>query len=377
MAISLDLLQNNVPTLADKVLFVAVGQGGGNIGIELQNLGYTVFYVNTSHRDLETLYDKDGNEVAANRKYHFAGEDGCNKDRTKAKLLAKSHSLRLSKLIADRFSDFTNICFVYSMGGGSGSGITPILMKILSNFEELEDKVLMSMAIVPNKKEPPKVKINAVECFNDFVTLYKSNVISSSLWVSNPEFSNGSNKLEFNREVAYDVHRILNISSKDVRGTIDQYEALDQLGIRGAINIGDIIKGRKGDRDRFEVSYCFEQAYGAAQSIVYSLTDETDYIRKIMENSYGEVEIPLVGYRDDDMGSYAVVYGLPIPSDVFDEYHQDYKDYRRKQEQHKTLETSVRSIDIDIPINNPRKQRAKTKAINTTADLDDLFSDLL
>ena len=61
--------------------FIAIGQGGGNIGRLFAKKGYSVLCVNTSPEDLETLSD-------VVHVYQIKGGEGCNKDRDKAKALA-------------------------------------------------------------------------------------------------------------------------------------------------------------------------------------------------------------------------------------------------------------------------------------------------
>lgn len=52
---------------------LALGQCGGNIGIEFERLGYTVVYVNTSKDDL--------NSIKGAHKIHIPNSDGAAKNR--------------------------------------------------------------------------------------------------------------------------------------------------------------------------------------------------------------------------------------------------------------------------------------------------------
>lgn len=64
--------------LKDKVVFVGVGQAGGNIAKEFDSLGYKTFFINTSVEDLKVI------NVPDEQKYHIPYTSGCAKDRDKA-----------------------------------------------------------------------------------------------------------------------------------------------------------------------------------------------------------------------------------------------------------------------------------------------------
>ena len=52
--------------MKENISFIAIGQGGGNIGSLFENLGHNVLYINTSQEDLKTLDE-------AKHKYHVKG----------------------------------------------------------------------------------------------------------------------------------------------------------------------------------------------------------------------------------------------------------------------------------------------------------------
>lgn len=69
--------------MKNRFSFVALGQGGGNIGYLLEKRGYPVLYINTSQEDLDTLEN-------AKFKYHIPEGEGCHKNRHKAFQLTTS-----------------------------------------------------------------------------------------------------------------------------------------------------------------------------------------------------------------------------------------------------------------------------------------------
>ena len=60
-------------SIKDKVFYIGIGQGGGNLAQGLENKGYPTLAINTSKEDLNTLTIK--------HKYHIVGGEGCSKDK--------------------------------------------------------------------------------------------------------------------------------------------------------------------------------------------------------------------------------------------------------------------------------------------------------
>ena len=136
--------------------FVAVGQAGGNIGSVLEEKGFNVLYLNTSAEDLSTLEN-------AKYKYHIEGGEGCHKDRDKAKTLFARDFDKILEEIKTKVPE--KIVFViFSTGGGTGSGIGPVMVDILS--DELE-KSAGAVAVLPGKNETVKAFMNSYECMKE------------------------------------------------------------------------------------------------------------------------------------------------------------------------------------------------------------------
>ena len=154
--------------MKDKIGFVCVGQAAGNIGDLLAEKGYDVFAINTSQEDIATL-------KFVKHTYHIPGGLGCSKDRDTAK-----------KKLAECLDDITNqldtyitediIYFIFSAGGGTGSGFSPYFIDILINdvfVEEDEDgelyptKTIGVITILPADKESPQARENGYNCIKE------------------------------------------------------------------------------------------------------------------------------------------------------------------------------------------------------------------
>ena len=133
---------------------VGIGAAGGNVADEAYQQGIPAIAINYSEKDLESL------EYVQERK-KLIGSEGVGKNRNEAiELMAKNWETA-TKFVKDNFSapsiEIIMICF--STGGGSGSGIGPILIELL--LAEMPDKTFVAVPIIPDTSE---FMINQLNC---------------------------------------------------------------------------------------------------------------------------------------------------------------------------------------------------------------------
>ena len=208
--------------MKNEIGFVAVGQAGGNIGSLLEEKGFNVLYLNTSAEDLSTL-------GSAKHKYHIEGGEGCNKDRDKAmSLLAKDYDKIISEI---RTKVPEKIVFViFSTGGGTGSGLGPVLVDILS--DELEKKA-GAVAVLPGKDETVKAFMNSYQCIKELADVENS---AACFFIDN---STHADKFALNKVFANQFEGIVSIPDNchSVKGNLDRAELKEILGTKGAAAI--------------------------------------------------------------------------------------------------------------------------------------------
>lgn len=208
--------------LKEKMLFVCIGQGGGNIGQLLEDKGYHCLFINTAHADLSTLNVR--------HKLHIVGAYGCNKDRSKAiEYLGRSYEI-ITHGINTRFPDQSIIYFIFTLGGGTGSGLSPALLHMLS--ENDPHKKYNAICVIPSLKERSRIsKINAIESYQQLV---KIESVRSIMVLDN----NNSNSIkDINKRFVDRLDRAINITIPDHRGIIDQSEIETVLTAKGSTYI--------------------------------------------------------------------------------------------------------------------------------------------
>ena len=211
--------------MKDSIGFIAIGQGGGNIGSLFEENGYNVLFINTSSEDLDTL-------KTSKFKHHIKNGEGCNKDRYKAKGLIIEDFEAISNQINDKMQE-EYIYVIFSAGGGTGSGASPMLIDLL--IQNTQKKV-GAITILPDKKEPIKTFINAYECFQELEGI--ENMCSTFILDNSKGDKLSVNKIFvnlFNAFIEMPTHR-------SVRGNIDKAEIKELLDTRGAAVISKIGK---------------------------------------------------------------------------------------------------------------------------------------
>lgn len=202
--------------MKEKIGFLAIGQAGGNIGLLLQEKGYTVLFINTSEEDLNLLEN-------AKFKYHITGGEGCNRDRNKAKQLVIEDYDNIAQEIDNKVKADILFC-IFSSGGGTGSGAGPMLMDLLID----DGKKVGAITVAPSINEPVKRQINFYECFSELDGISGS---SSIFAIDNDK----GDKMQLNPLFVDAFTAFLDIPEKhkSEKGNIDRAEIKETLSAHG------------------------------------------------------------------------------------------------------------------------------------------------
>ncbi len=271
--------------MKNRIGFIAVGQAGGNIGSMLEKNGYNVLFLNTSIEDLDTL-------TKVKFKYHIKGGEGCNKDRNKAKELVVEDFEQIASAIQQKIpEDF--IYVIFSSGGGTGSGASPMLIDLLGQHME---KKVGAITIIPGENEPLKTHINSYECFRELADIE----MASTIVLDNNAYKN---KLIINQEFVKAFDQMMDMPNhKDVRGNIDKAEIKELIETRGMLTINKV-----------------EKAETTAAKLVESFKNN---IYAPMERDYVIKYIGLLAARSFEVSELKKEIGNYL--DVFQGYHSDY-----------------------------------------------------
>jgi cell division GTPase FtsZ len=203
--------------LKSKIGFICIGQAGGNIGQLFEHRGYNCLFLNTSTEDLKTLNTK--------YRFHIPEGEGCNHSREKAIELVKKYYHKIIDEVLDKLLHQDLIYLVFSTGGGTGSGASPILLEMLNS--SFPQKNFGCITILPSLDETIKAHINSYQCYQEISNIEKLATV----------FTLDNNKLDkfiINKTMVDYFDNFISITNHvNVKGNIDKAEIWEQLLTRG------------------------------------------------------------------------------------------------------------------------------------------------
>lgn len=165
-----------------KIGFCGIGAAGSNIAEVANNHGYRTGIINTSPEDLEAI-------KGIKNKLLIGKQAGCGKDRNIAKREVKSYYNDIVNFVKNTFEADTDITYiVFSASGGTGSGMSPIVLDLLTKF--LPERKFGAIIVIPSKTESLVSQYNTLENLNEITKL---NI--PTLLVDNGKFENEDKKL--------------------------------------------------------------------------------------------------------------------------------------------------------------------------------------
>ena len=198
---------------------LALGQCGGNIGVEFENLGYTTVFVNTSKEDLAT--------VKGIHKIHIPGADGVAKDRKKVLQLASEHIGDIVDKITTLLPQKYIIC-AFSASGGTGSGLSVPLMAYLAQI----GRICIPAIVLPNDEvESAKACENA---YNACVEVIGIKNLGATFLLDNSKYD----KFAINSRFVREIDAFICLKNISMYGNIDKAERKQVLSCPGVAVIG-------------------------------------------------------------------------------------------------------------------------------------------
>ncbi len=344
-----------------EVAFISVGQCGGNVGKIFQSNDFNVLFINSAKEDLEL--------INSNKKYHLNMGEGCNKDRTKAKILLKNDINNLvdyiNKNIKEEF-----IFLIGSAGGGTGSGILPVLGKILS-----ENKRVGIITVLPSQSESVQAHINTYDMFKE---LSKIENLGSLFILDN---NNSTNKLSLNDTFVNLFIKLLDVRNhNDINGNIDKAELKQILTCKGCTVIAQQSKGAEELFKRIKNSTVFS-TYSDEKILKYVLYSSNQELNKDDLISNFGVPHDIYANSGNKKFSLLVLSGLPIPNERFRKIKEEVQKNKEELVKSKNaIDKLFNELEDDLEIETfdkssyERENNIEEKEILIN---DDIFSDFI
>lgn len=219
-----------------KMLFVALGQGAGNIvdGLLSKDSRYTGLFFNSSLFDIQPL----NNAKLDKNVYVYPGSNGSGRDRSKSKSMIDENINAVGSLLKKYPQSETVVVFT-TMAGGTGSGAIKTFIQIIKTV--LPHSKINVVAILPSLKEDELSFRNTLECWNDINSVM--DLINDVKFVDN---SKRNSYKEINNEVIESLDLAYNIIGIHPDGNID---VKDSFRINTADGTGIVLKLYDGLKD--------------------------------------------------------------------------------------------------------------------------------
>lgn len=141
-----------------KIGFIGFGQAGSLFADAAKEQGFQALAFNSAQIDLDVLEYLDSTE-----RVHLNGYEGAGKDREIGEEAFLRHKELIEETIMNKFHDYHIIFPIFALGGGTGSGMAPSSIDLLT--EMFEEKVISPILLFPHDKESLRAKMNTLESF--------------------------------------------------------------------------------------------------------------------------------------------------------------------------------------------------------------------
>lgn len=205
---------------------IGVGGAGNNISNEASKF-FSTGAINYSRKDLDSATN-------VKLKLQLPSSEGVGHNREMATELFQGHWRIAVDFVKENFSHSKVIIFPFATSGGSGAGITPMLLDILGH--EMPNTIFVAMPILPDFSE---VTVNQLNAQNTFFELSKLDILV--LPVDNQQVKEtyktiGKNRLYqiANTEAVSLVHELYQYTEKHSKnGNFDMKDLLTTWSTKG------------------------------------------------------------------------------------------------------------------------------------------------
>lgn len=232
-----------------EVGLIGIGNAGNQVAtLASEKLGIDVFAINSSRQDFDTIPDSIPKKL-------IGDEKGAGKNRSDAKAFLKK---QIMDLMSDE--DFKNFMVskevVYicsSTGGGTGSGMAPILSSIIGNsFKNSDgsDKIIILIGILPTLLEAYSTQVNTLDYLTE---LYQTLEDPTYMLYDNDKLSKKSTcdmMKSINSSIVDDISVMMGMHTPTTPyASIDEKDMKVILNTQGRIAIASLTDLKEKDLD--------------------------------------------------------------------------------------------------------------------------------
>ena len=208
---------------------LGVGQAGGNIADIASTMGFQTALINTNQRDGLV-------NTGVEKKYFVPGYSGAGQDRAIGIQAVNDNSQDIIDFVKQSFRNIKLLLVAFSTDGGTGSGMSPLLIKLL--LDQLPGINIGAITIVPEQNVLAGNRINATECIEELSTIEKISSVflvdNDQMRKMNPQSSKQQIYLSANYHVMEAINHVLEVTkNSSLYGNFDETDLMRILNTRG------------------------------------------------------------------------------------------------------------------------------------------------
>lgn len=353
-----------------RILLIGCGKAGNKLVNEMlkKDSRLTGLFVNTAYNDMAGL-EKFKEDSA----FLFPSADGSGRNREKALGYVKDNLLSLVDLIVSY--PLHDVIYIFtSADGGTGSGMTPMLARLLRmTFDKKKlDKKINLVGIMPSIKEDDKVGVeNALSFWNELVVEEKGkpSIIDSCLdniyFIDN---SKGNTYKEINEKAVNNLVNSFNMNGQHDEGDIDDTDARTFNTEKGFGLILDLDNKYRDAKSAIN---------SAIKESVFAIPDnydcnymgislnEDDFLISDVRNSFDKVYKGTYKTYNKRKTNTVVLTGCNAPSEIIENLKNKLDEIKLSEESRE-----VKKVDLGVDlgqVTNSKKEN-KNESVNFTED---------
>ncbi len=303
-----------------RILLIGTGRCGNKIVDEMLETDgrYTGLFINTTDVDLSDL------ENAKQRNtFIVPNASGTGKNRNTAKQYVQEEDQKILDRISKYTQQDTIIC-IASADGGSGSGITPLLINLINAI--IEGKTINLVAVLPRYNEGKRALENTIAFWNEVMKLYSRGIIKSIMLVDNNKRDTDT---EINEKLIEDLDACL--GAEGLTDETDSWVVNNDRGYKIVLNLEEGYDTVEEAIDACIAESVFiypEEAFKNCNSILGLLNPEA-YDIESAKNQYSAKNFKKYGESEDY--NTLILGGCRIPREAIDVYVEQLEEIRNEE----------------------------------------------
>lgn len=356
-----------------KILLIGCGKAGNKLVNEMlkRDNRYTGLFVNTAYEDMADL------EMFTNdNAFLFKNTNGSGRNRE----LAKDYIRQEIQPLVDRVAEYPMqdvITIFTSADGGTGSGITPMLIKLLRmtfdkdlEEDEVSDIKINLVAIAPDYKLNDKIAFeNTISFWNEIMEI-KDDCLDDIKFIDN---SKGRNYAEINKRAVEALDNAYSMNGNSDEGDIDDMDARTFNTDKGFGLVLTLSEDYRTAQKSVEE---------AIKNSVFAIPDSYDC--NYLGISVREDSFPLQDIRDCFENVYGTTYktcnekhntvvlgGCDVPSEIIELIKAGLEEIKEKVGERESSSKYIVEIEKSKPIKRS-KSRRRSKVSFSEEELDNI-----